>query len=112
MCVLFRHPERERIVCKPDTTKIIQGIAPTLILIRVALGLSNMQSGPVRGGAALSGSQPTSSAQVRIAYSTIAFTDAGQRLPAEMPVSDDIKSKPNSRDLGSSLSSIENVTTV
>lgn len=88
---------------------LIQGIAPTLILIRVALGLSNMQFGPIRSAAAASiASHPASSTHVRIGYSTTSFTDAGQRLPPEMPVSE-FKS---SRDLDSGLSSVENVATV
>jgi hypothetical protein len=87
----------------------IYGIAPTLILVRVALGLSsNMQSGPILSGAAApSASQPTSSTKVRIGDSTIAFTDAAgcRCLSAEMPMSE-IKSDHSSGVLGSSSSSI------
>ncbi|KAF8499549.1 hypothetical protein F5888DRAFT_84798 [Russula emetica] len=86
------------------------GIAPTLILIRVALGVSsNMQTGPIRSGPPSSVSHPTSSMQVRI--NTVSFTEPGRRLPAEMPVSD-IKSKPSSGNLGSAFSSMENVAAV
>jgi hypothetical protein len=94
--------------CKNQITPSPQGIAPTLILVRVALGLSNMQPGPIGSGAALPVSQPT---QVRIGYSTVAFTDAGWRLPAETPKSK-IKSKRSSGDRGSSLSSVKDASTV
>jgi hypothetical protein len=87
-----------------------QGIAPTLILVRVALGLSNMlPSGQFRSGVALS--QPTLSTQVRFGCSTVASMDAGWHLSAEMPTSE-IKSKPSGGDLDSSLSSVENAATV
>lgn len=49
--------------------------------------------------------------KVRIGYSTVTFTDAGLRLPAEMPMSE-IKLKANGEDLGSSMSSAENSTAV
>lgn len=88
----------------------IYGIAPTLILIRVGLGVSNMQNGPIRSGPPSSVSQPMSSTQIRI--NTVSFTEPGRRLPVEMSVSE-IKSKPSSEgDLGSTLSSVDNVAAV
>jgi hypothetical protein len=90
--------------------KITQGIAPTLILIRVSLGFSNIQkqNGPILGGPPSSVLQPTSSTQVRV--HTISFVEPGRHLqvPAEMSVSE-IKSKGSSRDLGSASSSVEDV---
>ncbi|KAI0277172.1 hypothetical protein BGY98DRAFT_981592 [Russula aff. rugulosa BPL654] len=86
------------------------GIAPTLILIRVSLGFSNIleQNGPNLSGPPPSVLHPTSSTQVLV--NTTSFTEPGRRLqvPAEMSVSE-IKSKPSSRDLGSALSSVEDV---
>jgi hypothetical protein len=90
--------------------KITQGIAPTLILIRVGLGVSNMQNGPIRSGPPSSVSQPTSSTQVRI--NTISFTESGLRLPAEMSVSEIKSSKPSNGDSDSALSSVEKVAAV
>jgi hypothetical protein len=89
--------------------KITQGIAPTLILIRVSLGFSNMQkqNGPILSGPSSSVLQPTSSTQVRV--HTISFVEPGRlQVPAEMSVSE-IKSKGSSRDLGSASSSVEDV---
>ena len=91
------------------STKFTQGIAPTLILIRVGLGFSNMQNGPVRSGPPSSVSQPMSSTQVRI--NKLSFMEPGRRLPVEMSVSG-FKSKPGSGDLGSALSSVDNVAAV
>jgi len=93
----------------------IYGIAPTLILIRVALGMSSMPPGPSHSGAASSMSHhytSTSTSQVRI--KTITYSDTGSRLPAEMSVSE-IKSKSSSGesgDLGSASSSVDDVTAV
>jgi len=81
----------------------IYGIAPTLILIRVGLGISNMQSGPIHSGPPSSMAQPTTSTQVRI--NTISFMES-RRLPAEMPVSE------TKEDQGSASRSMESVTTV
>ena len=88
---------------------ITQGIAPTLILIRIGLGVSNMQNGPIRSGPPSSVSQPMSSKQVRI--NTLSFTEPGRRVPVEMSISE-IKLKASSGDLGSVLSSVDNVAAV
>jgi hypothetical protein len=101
--------EGREFVLNQLSPKITQGIAPTLILIRVGLGVSNMQNGPIHSGPPPSMSYPTSSTQVRI--DTLSFTEPGRRLPAEMSVSE-IKSKPGSEDLGSALSSVDNVAAV
>ena len=91
--------------------KFTQGIAPTLILIRVGLGVANMQNEPIRSGPPPSMSQPTSSTQVRI--NKISFTEpaSGLHVPAEMSVSG-MKSKPSNGDLGSVHSSMEKVAAV
>jgi hypothetical protein len=101
--------EDREFVINQLSPKISQGIAPTLILIRVRLGISNMQNGPIRSGPPSSMSHPTSSTQVRI--DTLSFTEPSRRPPAEMSVSE-IKSKPGSGDLGSALSSVDNVAAV
>jgi hypothetical protein len=105
--VRIPHPLRPRIRCKLDTAQITQGIAPTLILIRVALGMSNEQTRSVRSGPASSVTHLTSAPQVRI--NTVAFTEGGRLLPAETSVSE-IRSKLS--DLDSRSSFVENVTTV
>lgn len=57
----------------------IYGIAPALITIRVALGLSSSSSTSGRHGARpASWSQPPPPIKVRIGYNMTAFTDAGQ----------------------------------
>lgn len=90
--------------------KITQGIAPTLILIRVALGVSNMQNGPILSGPPSSVLHPTSLTEARV--NTISFTRPGRlQVPAEMSVSE-IKPKLSSGDLGSALSSVEDVALV
>ena len=89
--------------------KITQGIAPTLILIRVGLGVASMQNEPIRSGPPSSMSQPTSLTQVRV--NTFSFTEPGLHVPAELSVSG-IKSKPSNEDLGSALSSMEKVAAV
>jgi len=104
--VRIPHPWKAR---KFVVNQLSQGIAPTLILIRVGLGVSNMQTGPIRSGPPSSVSQPMSSTQVRI--NTVSFTEHGPFLPLEMPVSE-IKSKSGSGDPGSALSSVENVAAV
>jgi hypothetical protein len=101
--------EGREFVVNQLSPKITQGIAPTLILIRVGLVVSNMQKGPIHNGSPSSKSHPTSSTQVRL--NTLSFTEPGRRLPAEMSVSE-TKSKPGSEDLGSALSSVENVAAV
>ena len=102
--------EGREFVVNQLSTKITQGIAPTLILIRIALGYSNIQkqSGPILSGPPSSVLHLASSTQVGV--DTISFTKPGRRLqvPAEMPVSE-IKSKASSRDLGSALSSVGDV---
>ena len=62
---------------------IMQGIAATLIIIRVALGLSTTPSASSQSGA---GSMPhPMSTQVRVGYATTAFSDAGQPFAASAP---------------------------
>jgi hypothetical protein len=98
-----------KLVVNQLSPKISQGIAPTLILIRVRLGVSNMQNGPIRSGSPSSMSHPMSSTQVRV--DTHSFTEPGHHLPAEKSLSE-IKSKPGSGKLGSVLSSVDNVATI
>jgi len=95
-----------------NNQNITQGIAPTLILIRVALGVSNMQNGPIYSGPPSSVSHPTSSTQVRV--TTLSYMEPGSRLqiPAEKMSVSEIKSNPSSGDMGSALSSVENVAVV
>ena len=107
--VRIPYPWSREFVGDQLSPKITQGIAPTLILIRVGLGISNMQNGPIRSGPPLSMSQPTSSTQVRI--NNVSFMEPGLDVPAEMSVSG-IKSKPINEDLGSALSSMEKVAAV
>ncbi|KAI0258217.1 hypothetical protein BC834DRAFT_831142 [Gloeopeniophorella convolvens] len=84
----------------------IYGIAPTLILIRVALGLSNTSSRRYgRGGGAMTWSQPAPT-QVRIGYTTTAFTDAGQGLAPEIAMP---QLKTAGEDRRSSYSSVKDV---
>ena len=67
-----------------------QGIAPTLIIIRVSLGLST--TGRLRSGSA-SASVTRSATQVRFGYSTTEYSDSGHRTTgAEIPMSQ-LKSK-------------------
>jgi hypothetical protein len=105
--------ESRELVVNQLSPKITQGIAPTLILIRVSLGFSNIQeqNGPILGGPPPSVLHPMSSTQVLV--NTTSFTEPGRRLqvPAEMSVSE-IKSRPSSSDLGSALSSVEDVASV
>jgi len=64
-----------------------QGIAPTLIIIRVSLGLSTTPSGRLRSGGA-SVSVTRSAMQVRLGYSTTEYSDSGHRTTgAEIPMS-------------------------
>jgi hypothetical protein len=82
---------------------VVQGIAPALIFIRVALGMSNAQLR--RPGSRPALSQPPT--EVRIGYSTSAFTDAGQRLSDARAHIAHVKSKPDGEDWGSGCSSTE-----
>ena len=87
---------------KPDYNS--QGIAPSLIIIRVALGLSNTPSGGLRNGSV---PRPVST-HVPLGNSTTSFSDAGQHFPSsEIPMSQ-MKLKSFSGDLGS----VENATNV
>jgi hypothetical protein len=102
--------EGREFVVNQFSPKITQGIAPTLILIRVALGVSNMQSGPILSGPPSSALHSMSLTEVRV--NTILFTGPGRlQVPAEMSVSK-IKPKPSSGDLGSALSSVDDVASV
>ena len=84
-----------------------QGIAPSLIIIRVALGLSNTPSGGLRHGGTGSVARPIST-HVRLGTSSTAFSNGGQRFPTpEIPMSQ-MKLKSFIEDLGS----VENATTV
>jgi len=86
----------------------VYGIAPTLIIIRVALGLSNASPSARPSARPPSWTLP-SPTEVRIGYNSAAFTDAGQRLgPAGIPM-DDMRSKPSGDDSGSGFSSTEHV---
>jgi len=70
---------------KPDHNS--QGIAPSLIIIRVALGLSNTPSGGLHNGGTGSVLRPVST-HVRLGTSSTAFSDGGQRFPTpEIPMS-------------------------
>jgi hypothetical protein len=85
----------------------MQGIAPALIIIRVALGMSSTPSeGHYSAARSNSKHVPT---QVRIGYSTTTYSDGGEHLAADVPVSP-IKSKSDDEGLGSSsrVSSLEN----
>ncbi|KAI0293341.1 hypothetical protein B0F90DRAFT_1670838 [Multifurca ochricompacta] len=84
----------------------IYGIAPALIIIRVALGLSHTPTS--RPGCGAAASSPT---QVYFGYATSSFTDAGQhrqQLPVGIPM---VQIKPESRsdDRASSFGFNENV---
>ncbi|KAH8985689.1 hypothetical protein EDB92DRAFT_1345213 [Lactarius akahatsu] len=84
---------------------VVQGIAPALIIIRVALGLSNTVS--ERPGARAASWSQSSPTEVRIGYSTAAFTDAGQRIsPVGVPMAH-MKSRPDGEDFRSICSSTE-----
>jgi hypothetical protein len=107
LCPYSLPMEGREFVVNQSSPKITQGIAPTLILIRVGLGVASMQNEPIRSGPPSSMSQPTSSTQVRI--NTFSFTEPGT-FP-QMSVSG-IKSKPSNEDLGSAHSSMEKVAAV
>jgi len=85
----------------------IYGIAPSLIVIRVALGLSNTSSGGLRNGGTGSVPHPISS-HVHLGNVPTASSDAGQHFPfPEIPMS-----RMKSKSLGEHLGSVENVITV
>lgn len=70
---------------KPDHNS--QGIAPSLIIIRVALGLSNTPPGGLHNGVTGSVLRPVST-HVRLGNSSAAFSNGGQRFPTpEIPIS-------------------------
>lgn len=77
-----------------------QGIAPSLIIIRVALGLSNTPSGVLRNGGTGSAPRPVST-HVRLGTSLTTFSNGGQGFPApEIPMSQ-MELKSFIEDLGS-----------
>jgi len=87
LVILFaiQHPA-QGIVCVIAVQ--IYGIAPSLIVIRVALGLSSTPSssrGLIRG-AALSQPTNTQTTQMRVGYSMSSYTDYGQPLVPEVPM--------------------------
>jgi hypothetical protein len=84
-----------------------QGIAPSLIIIRVALGLSNTPSGGLHNGGTGSVLRPVST-HVCLGNSSTAFSNGGQRFPTpEIPMSQvELKS------FGEDLGSVENATNV
>lgn len=85
----------------------IYGIAPSLIVIRVALGLSNTPSGGLCNGGTGSVSRPIFT-HVHLCNSPAAFSDVGQHsLSPEISMSQ-VKLK----SLGEHLASVENATTV
>ena len=113
MCIILS-PWKEGHHFKSDIPqKFTQGIALTLILICVALGLSflNLQSRQKHRETKSLILQPMSSTKVWISYNIISFTDAGLPADSEMSMSQ-LKLKPGSGDLGLSSSSVENATTV
>ncbi|KAI0284113.1 hypothetical protein BC826DRAFT_1109869 [Russula brevipes] len=90
----------------------IYGIAPVLLIIRVARGLSKMPSEFIFCPAG-PGSKHASP-QVHIRFSIAAYSsDVGQRLAASIPASvSRISTEPGVESLGSSISSIGNITSV
>jgi hypothetical protein len=88
---------------------MMQGIAPVLIIIRVALGMSTTPSGRFYGATG-SVSKPVST-QVHVGYSTAAYSDVGRRVDTTIPMPQ-IKSRFSGEDLTSSANSIENATPV
>jgi len=84
-----------------------QGIAPSLIIIRVALGLSNTPSGRLQNGGSGSVSRPFST-HVPLGNSSTSFSDAGQHFHSpEVPMS-----QMKLKSLGGDLGSVENSTNV
>ncbi|KAI0302498.1 hypothetical protein BC826DRAFT_948416 [Russula brevipes] len=90
----------------------IYGIAPVLLIIRVARGLSKMPSEFIFCAAG-PGSKHASP-QVHIRFSIAAYSsDVGQRLAGSIPASvSRISTEPGVESLGSSISSIGNITSV
>ena len=92
------------------TTKLnilcIQGIAPTLIVIRVALGLSNTPSGRL-SSEATSSSQPVPvHTRVQVGYTMASYTDSSSTQPNFPEIHlDQIKSKTGGEYLPSNYSS-------
>jgi len=99
-----RHHLKGKRIFKTDNA-IAQGIAPALIIIRVALGLSNTPFSSSRTAAGSTSRSLPSATQVRIGFSTSAFSDSHSK---EIPMSP-IRSKPGGGvvGLGSSFSSVE-----
>jgi hypothetical protein len=87
-------------------TSITQGIAPTLIFIRM-FGLLNLPSGLLRSSGIASASRPGST-RVVLGQCTITSTGLGPLDATEMPNSE----KPDDRDLGSNSNSTENTSMV
>jgi len=87
----------------------IYGIAPSLIIIRVALGLSNTPSGRLRNGGSGSVSRPFSThVPPGLGNSSTSFSDAGQHFHSpEVPMS-----QMKLKSLGGDLGSVENSTNV
>jgi len=82
----------------------IYGIAPTLIVIRVSLGLSNLPSSRGSRSRTMSTMQPTTD-HIRIGFSTSAFSESSQTYAKDIPMSA-IKSKPSGGVPDSSLGSV------
>jgi len=75
----------------------IYGIAPTLIVIRVSLGLSYTPSSRGLHSGSMSTTQPTSAADhIRIGFITSAFSDSFQTSANDIPMSA-LKSKPSDK---------------
>jgi len=87
----------------------IYGIAPVLIIIRVALGMSTTPSGRFYGATG-SVAKPVHT-QVRVGYSTAAYSDVGQHMDSTIPMPQ-IKSRFSGEDLTSGTNSVENATSV
>ena len=99
--------EGREFVVNQLSSKITQGIAPTLIFIRARFYNQSgvICSAPLSSMNFTVPSLPTSPTQVRI------NVEPDLRLPAEMSVSE-IKSKPSSEDLGLASSSSESIASV
>ena|SRR5260221_14002746 len=86
-----------------------QGFAPSLIVIRVALGLSNTSSGGLRNGGTRSVPRPISThVHLQVGNGPTASPDAGQHFPS----SEILMSRMKSKSLGEHLGSVENVIAV
>jgi hypothetical protein len=73
--------------------------------------LSNKPSEKLFGEARSGSKHLSAQVHVQVGYNTATYSDVGQRLTAEIPVSQ-IKSNHSVEDLASSISSIENTTPV